>query len=188
MGDVDGYSTIAFSPKQVFERVSQVCWDQNVTDMGGRQWTEVVITPADAIATIDGELHLAHTGPGTIGVDDTGSLHAPETFGIKLAGPYDGLSIWQSGGLADNDPYYAHADAEGLASVAVRRQHCITDLGNGLVEVRIDQGASEYVREVPGFFPTDARVIFEDHNYTPTKDQPSDITFTWHWDNVVVTQ
>lgn len=186
MGDVDGYSTIAFSPKEVFSGVSEVCWDQNVTDMGGRQWTEVVITPADAIQTIDGEYHLAHTGPGTIGVDDTGSLHVAETFGAKFAGPFDGLTIWQNGGLQDKDPYYAFGDTEGQASVAIRRQHCITDLRNGLVEVRIDQGSSTYVRQVPGSFPADARVIFEDHNYTPDKDNDANGHHTWHWDNLVV--
>jgi hypothetical protein len=186
MGDVDGYSTIAFSPKQIFPGVSEVCWDQNVTDMGGRQWTEVVITPADAIETINGEYHLAHTGPGTTSVDDTGSLHVAETFGIKLAGKYDGLTIWQHGGLADNDPYYGHADTEGLESVAIRRQHCIKDLGNGSVEVRINQGASTYVRRVPGSFPADARVIFEDHNYTPDKDGEANGHYTWHWDNLLI--
>ncbi|MEP2372407.1 MAG: hypothetical protein ABJK40_11125, partial [Ilumatobacter sp.] len=167
MGDVDGYSTIAFSPKQVFPSVHEVCWDQNVTNMGGRQWTEVVITPNNAIRVQDGKQYIAHTGPGTTGVDNTGSLHAPQTFGIKLAGPFDGLSIWQNGGRADNDPYYAYADTEGMESVAIRRQHCITDLGNGTIEVRIDQGTSTYVRQVPGTFPRNARVIFEDHNYTP---------------------
>ena len=38
-----------------------------------------------------------------------------------------------------------------------------------------------------GSFPTGpVRVVFADHNYTPTKDEPSDITFTWHWDNITV--
>ncbi|MEP1125079.1 MAG: hypothetical protein ABJH68_14440, partial [Ilumatobacter sp.] len=66
------------------------------------------------------------------------------------------------------------------------RQHCITDLGNGTIEVRIDQGTSTYVRQVPGTFPRNARVIFEDHNYTPDKDNDTNGHHTWHWDNLIV--
>ena len=45
MGDVDGYSTLSMAPQQTFPTIRKVCWDQNVTDLGGRTWTEVLVVP-----------------------------------------------------------------------------------------------------------------------------------------------
>lgn len=188
MGDVDGYSTIAFSPKQAFRTVSEVCWDQNVTDLGGRQWTEVVLTPVSAMTTRDGDGHIAHTNPGTeTHVDETAALHVPETVGVRIHTGYDGLTVWHQRELVFVDNYYFN-DEEGFGSRAIRREHCLTDLGDGTLEIRINRGASgDYVAEIEGSFPVDARVIFEDHNYTPDKDGEARDHYTWHWDNIVIT-
>ena len=56
-------------------------------------------------------------------------------------------------------------------SRAIRRQHCLTDNGNGTVTVLINQGVDGfYQRTFSGRFPTNARVILEQHAYTPDKD------------------
>ena len=85
------------------------------------------------------------------------------------------------------DPFYGRGDPEGLNSSAIRRQHCVTDLENGQLRLTIDQGGSEYRRDFPGYFPPNARVVFEDHNYNPDKDGNANNRYTWHWDNLTIT-
>jgi hypothetical protein len=188
MGHVDGYSTIAFSPKQTFATVSRVCWDQNVTDMGSRQWTELKVTPADSLV-YEGKPYLASTGPGTLTIDPYAAQPVEGTLNLRFVPAYDGLRGWQSGQDTEivRDPYYGRGDPEGLNSSAIRRQHCVSDLGNGQLRLTIDQGDSEYRRDFPGYFPPNARVVFEDHNYTPDKDGNANNRYTWHWDNLTIT-
>ena len=93
MGDVDGYSTLSMAPKQTFPAVHRVCWDQNVTDHGGRQWTEVLIVPASKIA--DGD--LTHVNPEFVGVDESTKQHDATTWGIMVHGQYWGLNVFANG-------------------------------------------------------------------------------------------
>jgi hypothetical protein len=39
--NTEGYVRVWFSPKQTFHNVSKVCWDQNISDLGGGKWTIV---------------------------------------------------------------------------------------------------------------------------------------------------
>ena len=191
MGDVDGYSTLSMAPLRVFPTIRRVCWDQNVTDAGGRAWTEVLIVPASKIA--DGD--LTHVNPSFVSVDNKTKQHTSQTWGIMVHGQYWGLNVFANGSGASDSSYQAGRDQAGRESRAIRRQHCLTDNGNGTVTVRIDQGASGfYQRNFAGHFPPNARVILEQHAYTPDKDgeacRPRGILtgcrYTWHWDNITV--
>ena len=191
MGDVDGYSTLSMAPKQTFETVRRVCWDQNVTDSGGRQWTEVVIVPASKVA--DGD--LTHVNPGFVDVDEFTKQHDATTWGIMVHGRYHGLQVFAGGGYEADEYYQMGRDRAGQESRSIRRQHCVTDNGNGTVSVVIDQGVDGfYQRTFSGHFPANARVILEQHAYTPSKDGEDCRTVgaltgcrtTWHWDNVTV--
>jgi hypothetical protein len=191
MGDVDGYSTLSMAPKQAFPVVHRVCWDQNVTDQGGRQWTEVLVVPASKIA--DGD--LTHVNPEFVGVDEWTKQHDASTWGIMVHGQYFGLNVFANGVRQVDSTYQLGRDKAGQESRSIRRQHCITDNGNGSVTVVIDQGVDGfYQRTFSGRFPTNARVILEQHAYTPSKDGEDCETIgiligcrtTWHWDNVTV--
>ena len=58
--NTEGYVTVWFSPKQTFRNVSKVCWDQNITDLGGGKWTVVnFLTPAE----YTGKTDLGYTTP-----------------------------------------------------------------------------------------------------------------------------
>ncbi len=188
LGDIDAYSILSFSPKQVFSTVSRVCWDQNVTwsTLRGRQWTELVVRPA---AELPGDGRMSHTNATFRSVDDTALAHGPTTVGVMLQGPagagafYGGVERWY-------DDFYFQ-DTEGLNSKAIRRQHCVTDNKDGTLTLSIDQGAAgTYSRSFAGSFPRNARVIFEDHKYTPNKrddaSAPPTTSYTWHWDNIFV--
>lgn len=194
MGDVDGYSTLSMSPIQSFPTITQVCWDQNVTEQGGRQWTEVLVVPASKVS--DGD--LTHVNPEFFGVDHTSKQHDGTTWGIMVHGQYWGLNVFANGTRYVNSGYQWDRDIQGQESRAIRRQHCITaNPGANTVTVSIGQGVNgTFVQTFPGHFPTDARVILEQHSYTPDKDgeacrQVGSLTgcrYTWHWDNVTVRQ
>jgi len=192
MGDIDGYSVLSFAPKQTIGVVNRVCWDQNVTESGGRQWTEVVVVPAANVSSGD----LTHVNPEFVGVDNTTNRHTSETVGVMVHGQYWGLNVFTNGNRYVNAGYQWDRDIQGQESRGIRRQHCITENSAGnLVTVSIDQGVNgTFVQTFPGHFPDNARVIFEQHSYTPSKDgedcrQVGSLTgcrTTWHWDNITI--
>jgi hypothetical protein len=185
MGDVDGYSIVSFSPDQTFTAATtdRVSWDVNVTDLGGRQWWEVVIVPLSEphLATIDwmaSVAQIASYGPGTIAVANgpTGGNLAVTTQGVTR-NPYGwhGIctSVWGS-------------DLEGCAAKHIRRPFTVVDNRDGTISVTFLDQTWTY----PGSFPDEFRVYFKDHNYTPDKDDkcPGGVCpgYTWHWDNIAV--
>jgi hypothetical protein len=191
VGDVDGYSTLSMSPLTTFPTVHKVCWDQNITDNGGRMWTEVLVVPASKVA--DGV--ITHVNPEFVGVDDKTKQHTADTFGVMVHGQYWGLNVFANGVRQVDSQYQAGKDVAGRESRAIRRQHCLTDNGNNTVTVLIDQGVNGfYQRTFAGHFPTNARVILEQHAYTPDKDGESCQTrgiltgcrYTYHWDNITI--
>jgi hypothetical protein len=185
MGDVDGYSIVSFSPDQTFTAATtdRVSWDVNVTDLGGRQWWEVVIVPLNEphLATIDwmaSVAQIASYGPGTIAVANgpTGGNLAVTTQGVTR-NPYG----WH--GICTN---VWGSDPEGCAAKHIRRPFTVVDNRNGTVSVSYLGQTWTY----PGAFPNEFRVYFKDHNYTPDKDDkcPGGTCpgYTWHWDNIAV--
>jgi hypothetical protein len=192
IGDVDGYSTISFSPKQTFAQLHKVCWDQNVTDAGGRAWTEVVIVPTAKVA--DGD--LTHVNPQFESVDEFSKQHNTTTWGAMIHGQYFGLFVFANG-VEDRsgENYQLGKDQAGRESRAIRRQHCLFINPNNTVTVQIDQGTNGfYTHTYPGVIPPNVRVIFEQHAYTPDKDgeacRPRGVLtgcrYTWHWDNITI--
>lgn len=192
IGDVDGYSTISFSPKQAFAQLHKVCWDQNVTDAGGRGWTEVVIVPASKVA--DGNLN--HVNPEFESVDDTEKFHDNSTWGAMIHGQYFGLEVFANGVTSKAGEYYQFGrDVAGQQSRAIRRQHCLFINANNTVTVQVDQGVDGFwTHTYPGVIQANSRVIFEQHAYTPDKDGEACQTrgvltgcrYTWHWDNLTI--
>lgn len=209
MGHVDGYSTIAFSPDQSFDTVTRVCWDVNQTDMGGRQWIVVVVHPDfehGGMRDRNGEYQLAQGTANIDGVDRTGTLPTPESVAFRLGGRYGHLNVLSGGTPVDparfsNGNRYGGQlpNAEALGSRAIRRTMCVTDNGDGTTTVEVQRDQDTWSTVVPVSLARDARVVFEDHTYTPLKDpktcasvQPAlagtGCTFTWHWDNIIVEQ
>jgi hypothetical protein len=186
MGDVDGYSIVSFSPDQTFTAADfrRVSWEVNVTDLGGRQWWEVVVVPLDEphLATIDwmaSVANIAAYGPGTIAVANgpTGGNLAVTTQGVTR-NPYGwhGIctEVWGS-------------DLGGCEAKHIRRTFELVDNRNGTITVSFLGQSWTY----PGTFPEQFKVYFKDHNYTPDKDDkcPGGVCpgYTWHWDNIFVT-
>ena len=78
--NTEGYVTVWFSPKQTFRNVSKVCWDQNITDLGGGKWTVVnFLTPAE----YTGKTDLGYTTPDFPGNGGPTSPQGPAANGVK---------------------------------------------------------------------------------------------------------
>ena len=179
VGDTSGYSIAWFSPKQTFQGGSQtrVSWEVSVTDLGARQWWEVSIVPVGSpfLATVDWVANTAQ-----IATYDSRSV-------VVGTGPYGNDGNIVTEGISRDPLGFGHvcgsgaADPEACASKAIRRPFSITDNRNGTITFEYLGSAYTYT----GSFPSQFKVYFKDHNYTPDKDGVP-VGHTWHWDSIVV--
>lgn len=185
-----GYVIAWFSPKPTFANVKRVCWDQNIQDLGGGKWTQVLfITQAEA-ARVHGA--LGFTSPEFSDPNGTGTDSGPASHGVKLVG--GGMTAWSSLGEWNEftqgtvqRPFGGNVGQ--TTDKAPRYQQCVTDNGNGtLTAVRTGPSGTQ-TSTVQGDIPNEPiRVVFEDDNYDPPKrDGYSPNNLTWHWDNIQIT-
>ena len=92
--NTEGYVVAWFSPKETFTNVHQVCWDQNLTDLGGGKWTQVVFLTEAEMGEDSSD--LGFTSPE---FPDNGGPSTPRgdaAFGVKMF--EGGLVAWSSDG------------------------------------------------------------------------------------------
>jgi hypothetical protein len=178
--DTVGYVAAWFSPKQIFHDVTQVCFDLNLTDMGGGKWPVVTfLTPAE----YEGHTDLGYTTQRFPGGD--GSASTPQgaaAHGIDLS--FGGMQIWNNHRLG------ASVNGSTTSDKATRYHHCIDDNGDGTVTLTKHHPGGLAVRTVTGFIPDgNIRVVFLDDNYDPPKREGyNPQALTWHWDNILITE
>jgi hypothetical protein len=174
------YAQVDVSPKQVFDDVTRVCWDQNRTDVGPRMWTQVVVVNTDTFNANNGRFdyvaaRLSRTGPGAFGIHAT-----DDTFLAELA---DGGSLVQTGQSVDS----SNGGRWTTTDKGKRYQICVEDLGNGNVRMEMEHDSGVQVRTLRGSMPDGpARVIFQHDLYNPDKDSGVANGYTWHWDNIII--
>ena len=198
-----GYAYLWFSPRAYFNNVRQVCWDQNLTNMGGRKWTQVSISTRAEVERVQaqvGRLDLGFSHPGfqANGGPSTGVIPTNQTVAVWQFG---GLQHLYTGGtdLGTNPGFFPNYKIE---DVATRYRHCMTDNGNGTITLTQENGSyngsnasaanlagrNVVSSTIPGSFPAgEVRVAFVDANYDPPKDgEYSAAQNTWHWDNITI--
>ncbi len=183
IGDTSGYSIGAFSPAQIFENVTEVSWDVNITYLGARQFTEVLIIPVENF-DLEGLPCIMEWLPcETPTMADVGAVGASfMNHELHISDSGDRERHWATWGTED-----LNYDDEALTSVGILRKHFIRDNGDGTVVFGIQQPDDSFFEFThTGSFPEGpVRVAFTDHNHTPDKDEPP-IGHTWHWDNLTV--
>jgi hypothetical protein len=173
-----GYAQVDFAPNQSFTNINRVCWDQNQTEMGGRKWTQMVVVPENIYAANGNRLNYVkpelQADVAVNGVHLSGS-----TFLYEMLRGSTSTFVGQS----TNDHDYAGFTTPDKAR---RFKTCVTDLNNGTVRIELERESGIDVRVLQGSFPDGpVRVIFQDDNYNPPKDERStDSLTTWHWDNI----
>jgi hypothetical protein len=182
--NTEGYVTVWFSPKQTFENVSGVCWDQNITDLGGGKWTIVNFLTAPEYA---GKTDLAYTSPDFPKSGGASSTQGSAANGVKFF--RGGMNSYTDGKM--------HGGARGVtvSDKAARYKHCVFDNGNGTLTTTTAQPNGRTIsRVVSGSIPHgDIRLEFADDSYNPDKHfdakgvppNSSDL-YTWHWDNIKI--
>lgn len=181
--NTEGFVTVWFSPKQIFRNVSKVCWDQNITDLGGGKWTIVNFLTAAEYA---GQTDLGYTSPDF----PKGGASSPQgaaANGVKVSrGAMNSYS---------NGKFHGALTGVTVTDKAARYQHCVTDNRNGTLTLTMAQPNNRSItRRVSGKIPEgDIRVQFGDDSYNPDKHlnhagAPANSTglYTWHWDNIQV--
>jgi hypothetical protein len=176
------YAQVDFSPKETFTDVRRVCWDQNLTDLGIRKWTQLVVVDAETFE--ENDERMDYVSPR---VDE-----GPASFATKLTG--DVFLMEVVGGSTNVRVGHDRSDNDfrGLLTTDKKRRFttCVTDLEDGTVEIELEREADTEIRTLQGGFPDGpVRVIFQDDTYNNPKSPPTlDVAdpLTWHWDNIVV--
>jgi hypothetical protein len=198
IGDTSGYSIGSFSPWQTFEDVTEIRWDINVTDLGGRQFAEVKLIPASAYDTqnlpcipdlpCDTDDYDVLGAVGATFFNNTQWIGTPAFPDGFRQDHYSGiLCHLETDGFCFTDQVYDGDEA--FASTAIRRTQFFRDNGDGTLTFGSEMGDGTFSTLTgPGAFPDGpVRVAFTDHSYTPNKDLgPLGERYTWHWDSIAV--
>ena len=162
-----------------------MCWSQNLTDLGGRKWTQVLLIPEDTFQSNGARLDYVSPGFGNPGEPGGNQLIPPDdAFGVKvLVGTVVAFMGREELGGSGPDLFTTEDKAK-------RYRHCVTDLGDGTVLLEQERDDGMHTWTAPGTFPDGpVRVIFEDDNYDGPKSPPTlpvDNPFTWHWDDIEI--
>ena len=180
--ETSGYAIVSFTPNQAFTNVRQVCWDQNLTDLGGGKWSNVVIVPEGTYQRNAPRLDYVsagfndQNGPGGFNLQGNGEVFGVKVFRGTMMMYRGDTTLFQSG-----DSWTAGNDR------ATRYRHCVTDHGNGTVTMSQARSAGSVTYSAAGSFPPGrVRVIFQDDNYDTVKHSGRPGFVTWHWDNIEI--
>jgi hypothetical protein len=175
-----GYGILTFSPRQSFTDITEVCWDQNLTFLDGRRWTNIVVLPEEEYQ--EHAPRLDYAAPGFGPGNDVGgeNLDTPET--ARTIKVFMGAVVWYPSHDGDEQGNNGGVIFEN-DDRATRYTHCIEDLENGNVRFTQERPeGGEIVSEWPGDLPDgEVRVLFQDDRYDTEFD---DSPITWHWDNI----
>lgn len=189
--NTEGYTIIAFSPKgtdgsaRVFPaNANRICWDQNLTDLGGRKWTQLAVVSDDTF--IANGRRLPYRNP------DFSDVAGETTLSIGADGfLFNNLRNSTEFFKGDTGTVLDEFGLPRVTDKAARYRHCVRDNGNGTVtRTQTRPGGQVHTITGPGSFPAGPRVfILEDDTYNADKDYdgPAQANpYTWHWDNIEI--
>jgi hypothetical protein len=189
--NTSGYAITGFTPKQSFNNLRSVCWDQNLTDLGGGKWFTVTIVPhATFISHPNTNPRAAQEGEGPFRLDYTlpefDADNAPGDFNLQNQPRWQfklfrnelrafdrvsGTGDWGTSG-----GFVAGGDR------ATRYRHCLTE--NAAGDVVLTQNGQSW--NTGTSFPTgEVHVIFADDTYDADKHGGTGL-YTWHVDNIEI--
>lgn len=180
VGDTSGYSVAWFKPAVTFDEVSEVCWSINLTNLGSRQWWKVAVLSIDAPDIMS-----------EVGASNLSGIVGPD----RAVASWGGIGGWK-GKLRIGEERWEAWFFDAGSDKATRYPACFRDNNDGTLTFEMTgprDGGDAIVLEsftVPGEFPQGPKkVVFQDHNYTPTKSDNGvgyPIGFTWHWDDISI--
>lgn len=175
-----GFALVSFAPNQAFNNIHKICWDQTMTDLGGRRFHQVTVVPETTYQANNQRLGYV-SGNNAIGTG-AGIFIAGDTFMLEFFRGSTNTFVGQSVSDVDFGGFTSGSDK-------LRRfKNCMTDNENGTISFSLERQSSTDTRTLQGSFPNGpARVIFQDHSYNPPKDAPATPDpNTTHWDNISI--
>jgi hypothetical protein len=184
--DTGSIATLSFSPKQTFNNVTRVCWDQNMSNLGEGKWINVFVVPAADVAAHGGDLAYAD-GAGL----DFGGIPMrlpPGAFDFDwIRGSINAHKIGADGSYNKVLDQWKSYSPGGIATESASRYTICLNSGAGVVTLERPDGSFD-TYPLGASFPTgEVRVIWQDASYNPTKHNGADTALTWHWDNFQIT-
>lgn len=194
--DTTGYVIISFTPKAadggpVFfpQSANKICWDQNVTDLGGRKWTQLIVVSDDSFHAQGS--NLAYLNPGNndnFAPADPQARPLADDFSIKFL---RGTAETFVGQTKTGDNFFIAAN--GITDKATRYRTCVRDNGEGTVTYTQARPGGTVSATLPGGFPAGPRAfLLGDDSYNVLKSYTEGAVqvvadpFSWHFDNLEV--
>jgi hypothetical protein len=191
-----GYAITGFTPRQAFTNVRSICWDQNLTDLGGGKWFTVTLVPASVFTSHPNtNPRAAQEGEGPYRLDYTlpefDTDNAPGDFNLQRQPRFmfklfrnelrlfNRLGSFSAGGASDwgaGNGFIAGNDK------ATRYRHCLTENASGLIVLT---QASQTWQTGARFPDGPVYVIFADDTYDSEKHGPT-AHKTWHVDSISI--
>jgi hypothetical protein len=181
-----GYSISGFAPRQAFTNIRSICWDQNLTDLGGGKWMVLTLVPANTMISQTAQPTSPYRLDYTLPEFDADN--APGDFNIQRAQRWqfklfrNNLNIFNSMGSSSVGVWSTGAGFIAGADVATRYRHCLTENAAGQIVVT-QRGVSW---NTTARFPDGLMyVIWADDTYDADKHGGTG-SYTWHFDNIEV--
>ena len=192
--NTNSYNVISFAPLNgatpIFPgTANEICWNQNLTQLGGRKWINVAVISDDTYNADPGQMVIVNP-------DHAGNVGTPgfpsDPPGRVVSGD-DFLYVAVKNTVTYHSPLGYQFDWTLLeigADKATRYRNCLKDNGNGTVtRTQARPGGVTNTSTMPGRFPAGPRVfIIEDVSYSPDKDDTQGAVdpYTWHFDQIEI--
>jgi hypothetical protein len=189
--NTSGYAITGFTPDRSFTNLRSVCWDQNLTDLGGGKWFTVTVVPhATFISHPNTNPRAAQEGEGPFRLDYTlpefDADNAPGDFNLQRQPRWqfklfrNELRVFDRvGGTGD---WGTAAGFVAGADRATRFRHCLTENAQG--DVILTQRGQSW-NTGTAFPDGEVHVIFADDTYDADKHGGTGL-YTWHVDNIEI--
>jgi hypothetical protein len=199
-----GYGQVDMAPNQSFNNVKRICWDQNLTDVGGRKWTQVVVVPEAGYQANGRSLAYARNdlmpdpAHGFLSVGSGGLIaFVNGRIGFMTTTGSAGPTTNPDGSPSSTAPpiWFDFDSANGTTSSdkATRYKQCLTETPAGL-HIERDTATGHRSGTIAGLHipQGQVRVIWQDDFYDPPKGDLGDRSHgadprtTWHIDSIEI--
>ncbi len=174
--NTSGYAISGFSPTRTFDDVTSICWDQNLTDLGGGKWMVLTLVPA---SVYERNLpRLDYTLP------EFDADEAPGDFNLQRLPRWQFKLFRNELRIFDSLEGGAWGTGSGLIAGtdrATRYRHCLTENAQGIVVSQAGQSWQTTMRFPDG----PVGIIWADDTYDADKHGGTGL-YTWHLDNIEI--